>query len=368
MSKEWLIMTSQKEYWPSSVNTVMLGEWCKVGGNKILDSSEMKGVPYHWDDREKFEKDYKKCKNLYYKYSSILYKNLNIMHGVELSEKYWNILMGRWLKTFIEVAYDRYECILAAEKYNRNMCVQIRQPENLFHLDHPSFTAHEYNFYIFSEIIKHRGKFDITLSNISNKPFKNNYSYIQKKDSLLTQFRSLFFKHIIQKPLHIFINQTLGVLFHKISGAILRMAPQKIIFIGTIYLSKVDFLKLSLKLRTIPVLFHGTKVPISKDSISEELRTSILFPTTDNDFEKFLQKMLPYEIPSTYIENFSGIRNFVLKSNASNIKMLVIKANIGQIEAKTTFPTVASISTENFTQVAGKNMKAVARAVVNSSK
>lgn len=62
------------------------------------------------------------------------------------------------------------------------------------------------------------------------------------------------------------------------------------------------------------------------------------------------------------------LENFVLKINTSKAKMLTIPAKIGQTEAKTTFPTVALISTENFIQVAGKNMNAVAMAVKNNSK
>ena len=67
---------------------------------------------YHWDDRNKLEKDnYYYITNLYEKLLKQLSLSLNELHSKSYSENYWRIVAGYWLFYYLSVNFDRWENI-----------------------------------------------------------------------------------------------------------------------------------------------------------------------------------------------------------------------------------------------------------------
>ena len=112
----FLITTPENKSWSNVGKILFLGEWCKLFQARDRWSTlDYKTVPYHWDDRKKFMSDNIKIESLYEKYLSILADQLNKIHNENYSIRYWRIVIGLWLRYFIEIAFDRYESINSAK-------------------------------------------------------------------------------------------------------------------------------------------------------------------------------------------------------------------------------------------------------------
>ena len=57
---------------------------------------------YHWSDKNKLDKDNYYLTLLYEKYLTSLSTILNKFHGIEQDHKYWRIIIGPWLRYFID--------------------------------------------------------------------------------------------------------------------------------------------------------------------------------------------------------------------------------------------------------------------------
>ena len=120
MVSRFLITTAFEKTWPDdpSEPVIFLGEWCKLYSRRHRWSKmDYEVLPYHWDDHKKLTRDYHFLNNLYEKILLELSHCLNQLHGVNHSVRYWRILIGLWLYTYIYVLYDRYQSILSCARY-----------------------------------------------------------------------------------------------------------------------------------------------------------------------------------------------------------------------------------------------------------
>ena len=66
---------------------------------------------YHWSNKDKLENDSEYLTNLYERYLIYLSDILNKFHSLKKDTKYWRIIIGPWLRFFIDIAFDRYETL-----------------------------------------------------------------------------------------------------------------------------------------------------------------------------------------------------------------------------------------------------------------
>ena len=71
---------------------------------------------YHWRDKNKLNKDNIYLTNLYEKYLIYLSDILNKFHKDNKDIKYWRIIVGPWLRFFIDIVFDRYETLKLSNK------------------------------------------------------------------------------------------------------------------------------------------------------------------------------------------------------------------------------------------------------------
>ena len=105
-----LITTALEETWPDKKQPVLfLGEWCRLYSRKNA-WSDMNGVvaPYHWNDRNKLHQDYLYLEGLYEELLDELYVILNGIHGLNCPKRYWRIIVGPWLGSFVQALFDRW--------------------------------------------------------------------------------------------------------------------------------------------------------------------------------------------------------------------------------------------------------------------
>ena len=110
--KRFLVTTPDETTWDLKRPLLFLGEWCKLFGKReILKDLDIVLHLYHWDDRQKYQNDYKYLEKIYEQKLAELSIQLGNMHDVSTEIRYWRIIIGPWLRFFIDTVFDRYELI-----------------------------------------------------------------------------------------------------------------------------------------------------------------------------------------------------------------------------------------------------------------
>ena len=162
MTPRTLVTTALEDTWPAPETPVLfLGEWCRLHGKKAQwQHRDAIVAPYHWDDRAKYYSDYKYLRGLHEQLLAGLAAQLNELHSVNHSLRYWRILIGPWLGCFTQALFDRWESIhhaIAQFDISETLCVAA-QDSRLIPNDMETFRAISledvWNHHISTQILK----------------------------------------------------------------------------------------------------------------------------------------------------------------------------------------------------------------------
>ena len=290
MNELFLVTTSLEKTWPDKNKKILfLGEWCRIYSRKnIWENMDANIVPYHWDDRKKLYNDYQYLVNLFEKLLKELVVELNNIHGVSYSQRYWRIIIGPWLMMFLPIIFDRWTCInIAIEKYPVTKTKILKgvdinyAPQSMEHfLDISKLDL--WNHAVYSSILEFI-------------EFKDIFTILKSKTIPKLKPK----KNVISKIKEVFSNMSLF------------SNSQNYFFIGT-YLSKIDLIKLNLKLGQIPIYYKGKYcTELAPQDKYRKMTMSGL--TCTNKFEKFVKKILPLQIPTIYLEGYDNIPRQIKK-------------------------------------------------------
>nr|MBA2686652.1 transferase [Gemmatimonadaceae bacterium] len=113
--KRFLITTALEDTWRFDQPVLFLGEWCRrYTAREKWKEMDAELLPYHWDDREKLFRDYRYAAKVYEGLLLDLTFELNRLHNVEHDSRYWRIVIGPWLGSFVQVLLDRWLSIQSA--------------------------------------------------------------------------------------------------------------------------------------------------------------------------------------------------------------------------------------------------------------
>ncbi|MDA1372964.1 MAG: hypothetical protein O2971_19735 [Proteobacteria bacterium] len=161
MVKRFLITTALEETWLEDETVLFLGEWCRRSSRKdrwLKMNAEV--LPYHWDDRTKLYADYQYLQGFYERLLQDLAIQLNQIHGMNHSLRYWRILIGPWLGYFTQMLFDRWTSIQQAiNQYDLSGTIVLTgQEESLIPNDMTDFTrlfvGDEWNQHIYAAILQ----------------------------------------------------------------------------------------------------------------------------------------------------------------------------------------------------------------------
>jgi putative transferase (TIGR04331 family) len=237
----------------------------------------------------KIKKVYGYCKSKYNVILNDLFTELNKVHNLRNSRRFWEIIIGHWLIKFIYISYNNYfSCINVLKNNKFAECIAVNHKDyNLCTSNtmEAGFAANdnEWNFALNSQILNFLDK---NIKLISVKPFKKNfklnpYSTLKKNKKISA----------IKKIIVGFFN-----FFEKCK-------EQNVL----IYNTSLPFFsekKLELSLNQIPKFREKKKEIYS--SFNSILRKKIFLKKNKckDKFEEFLRSVLPYVIPIVYIESF----------------------------------------------------------------
>jgi putative transferase (TIGR04331 family) len=276
-------------------DTILLGDWCLKDREDILGNvDKYNKVPYHWDDRTKYQHDYHYLARVYEETLSFIVPILNITHSLDRDIRYWRIIVGPWLRCFIDALFDRYECVRLAHKNNQTLSCGL-YPYNVSDwspTDFPDFwnqyVTDEWNEVIFSECIKYLG--------MSYKIVENSTNLVKvcecNRYPVLGRFKKIR-KWVISK-------------YAEVVGRYQRGA----IMVGA-YAPVSKVLTLQARLRQLPYL-SAPKIKPRASLIDKITRSHFFRGHQQKGFEGFLSQLLPTFIPKLYIEGFAKFRMEVL--------------------------------------------------------
>ena len=138
---------------------LLAGRWCEINNEDFLKAEEYQVVKYPWDDRKKLVQAYEETERIYNILLPKLSQWLNDYHGENHTEKYWEIIIGIWLRYFIQMIYDRYEVISSAVSECSGLSAYILSNEIVPKDFNDFFKKHTeddfYNSHIFSQILEY---------------------------------------------------------------------------------------------------------------------------------------------------------------------------------------------------------------------
>lgn len=309
--RKYLVTTPIKDTWPEKGKIIFLGEWCKLYSKKSeWEKLDYHTLPYHWDDRIKFENDFEYLLNLK---SDLLFKLteiLNRINKVNYKTTDWDKFIGWWLFYFISVVFDRWENIRIAEQNFNNLetiCLKFNEKEitatNSEDFFKKASTSDEWNSYMFYKIIHFRG---ITKINKLKKSLETE-GLKAPKDSLKIK---IFY----------FYQKLVSLLKTKNAPLILNS-----------YLNYFDDLILNLKFKTLP-LFFNTKLDYKLKNLSSSRYLAnyrdwkINFDS--NDFEIFIGEIISSQLPLNFLEGFNTLNCELSKNFWPSKPKFILTANL----------------------------------------
>jgi putative transferase (TIGR04331 family) len=291
----FLISTADENTWDTSKHICFVGEWCRrYSRRNIWQNLNANVIPYHWDDRTKYNRDYYYLDRVYEDLLVQLSDELDRINCVSNGIDYWRIVVGPWLRFFIDALFDRFEIIRVAGDLGvvtdtwilpYKLCDWVSDGFSDFYV---SLNDDRWNHVIFAECIRAIGLANSEKSNgvlIRPEVSINNIKVTKKK--LMRSVLEAYQKCILQRlNRHVFISP---------------------------YLSFGHVARLQFELGQLPYLL-APSLAFRDISVDNDLRAAISLNLGVNRFELLLEKLIQFLLPKAYIENYHYFRNTALAS------------------------------------------------------
>ena len=294
-----LVTTALKETFPKNTDerVLFLGEWCKFYSEKkhwsVYSSITL---DYYWNDKNRTLSAVQYTDIIYEKYLKILSEQLNKIHNEQYSERYWRIVVGYWLRQFIDIVYDKYtlvEKVFADNKINKTYKVGFEKSDAV-PLDMHDFNrikaSDDWNHFIYSFLL---GDKECNIVKVGYKrkilriktPANKNKNKIKQISMRLNRFNRIAF------------------------------------YIS--YIERKTCAKLQLLLGQIPALDYIEELSLFAN-YDENLRSK-LDMSADNakGFESILKRLIKIQIPCSYLESYQGLKEEALNRYSSKVKLIV---------------------------------------------
>ena len=281
-----LIISNKLDYNINNNDKTYLYHWHQKNFNFLNIDTDLEKDYYHWDNKNKVDRDLVYINELYNRVLINLQKNLNTLHNKNKSIIFWKIILGPWLRCFLEAVLDRYENINFYLNKNSSI-VELEVYDNNFDLLFPKSVESMYKYYLNND----QWGYDMNI-----KIFK----YLQHKNVLL---KSVNNSRVIDSIKNFISSDEVDFFYQKKIKKFNVYKNQKYCILKNTFNFKTE-IYLNLLLGQIPIL---SLPPLKLDSkiFDKAFRENLIIDfETINKFEIFLKKIIKLQIPSTFIENF----------------------------------------------------------------
>lgn len=294
MEKRFLITTALRNSFIEDKSPILLlGEWCRLyKQRKKWSEFDFKILPYHWDDRIKLYQDYKYLEIIREKLLIDIAEQLNKIHGVNHSIRYWRIFIGPWLGYFSAILFDRWSSIMQAISQFEitGTKIVLLNHEEMIPNDMQDFVTmfigDRWNHYIYGEIIKRFTSIQYT--NVVDLTNNDSFRNIETRRTGILNKAKLYLRAGYSSVISFFVGS------------------RDSLFMST-YLPKASEIKLQICFRQIPYLPHE---PISPQNITVDMekRNWSLPKGGGTEFEKILRCLISMQLPKVYLEGYDRLK------------------------------------------------------------
>ena len=296
-NKENILVTAAIEdtFGTNNEKIFFLGEWCKQGvDNSLWIDRDYEIIKFYLSDREKFKRDHNYLEQLFDRVLESLVTSLNNYHGVQHSNRYWRIVLGPWLLTYLPAVWSRWECLrIAFEQHTLDKVILLNSDNEpkppLSHTDAMSIIGrgHFWNHALCAKIIKEYYKNDIR---IVEKSYRETSTINRVDWRRVVRIPKIFLKHIIDRIIKVVQKQ------------------EKIVFV-TSYFSLNALVKISQKIGQLPRFYTEFDEKLNLKMSPVRARQISLDFICSNEFELFIKRNIVFDMPISYMEGYQLILN-----------------------------------------------------------
>ena len=301
----FLITTADPRFWPSRGPVLLLGEWCKIYSQKhSYEHLEAETLSYHWDDRARLYSDYQYLDGIYEKYLDALSSKLNAIHTINQSHRFWRIVVGPWLRYFVEIFYDRYLSISAAADRGSVSDTLIVDTSRVT----PPLDFPEFNNWYACDSHNHR-LYSWLIERTSGLPFH--------KISVEPDLPSLKSRKKSGRDL-------IAVIISRVGHVMPAKCTQ--ISLLTTQLPVQQLSRLNTALRQFPWLAVPPIRLLQRPAPDSSLRSGLVLQAANTSFEKLLDRAIAEHIPCAHVEAFETLRRRALSAYPVRSDVIVTSA------------------------------------------
>ena len=317
MKKKSLILTNIKNLKTNEdIEYFSLGKWVEDKNLERCKHPIMKEV--NSTDLKKIEK---KTTIFYEYFLEKLSVSLNKIHHINKSKKEWELVIGNWLRLFIEIILARIHLLSRLNLNNYNE-VHITEYEHLKPYNFISFNRAEFsrlvensigwNQYIFSKIVR----------------------YYKNKNS--SKFITTHHKRQIEKKSRYkkisYLSDNLRKYLFKLSSYFAScFAIERRVIFSFSWLSIINIIRLSIKIGKVPIIYFQEENRVSIKRVNRKLRKK-LFEDNFNDINTIkdqkilLTYLVTEQLPMCYLENWNFLKD-ELKVKKIPLAKLILAGN-----------------------------------------
>jgi putative transferase (TIGR04331 family) len=303
MSKtpRYLITTSDERTWKFDCPVVFLGEWCRTYNRKHIwqNMDAIVAMPYGLGLAQK-DADNNEARALEESLLSKLCEVLNEHHGVQHDARFWRIVLGHWLRRYVDVMLNRVKTLeLCLQSYeisgttaysNANYTLATTDSYSAIW----AFNDNRWNNALSVRILDLMQVTSCPVEVIEDCTLEGYHFNVIAESSAL--------KRTVLKWSHLQVGKLLSW-FARDSDA----------FIINSYLSKKNEIKLQLAFKQCPQLWVSSKhkvVEKSDKALREKLATQFI-SQSDSNLENILSLMLFELLPVCFLEGFYNLNNLI---------------------------------------------------------
>lgn len=285
--KRYLVTSADEKTWPIDKPILFLGVWCKVHSREhVWSKFDWEIAKPHLRHEDSLD-DNIYLESLFDELLNELTSALNIFHEVNFSSRYWNILLGHWLRQFLQVTIHRYRSLNIAINNNDISGVSVYKSKPYALVTESRFqflqaiNNSKWNGVLISRILSSLDNLDFSINQL-NSDEQVNLSY--KKENVT------FVKKLV-KFLFIHLN---------------RIYRENDAFIIKSYLPIIEELKLHLNLFQMPKLWQTPQLDYGE--VDPKARESFSFDCSKfSGFENLVRKLIIELLPTCYLEGYKKI-------------------------------------------------------------
>lgn len=313
-SKRLLVTTAERRSWREDRPLLFVGNWCRLPEERqVWEDLDAAVMPYHWDDREKLHADYPYLQSCYEDSLGALAKMLNAHHGTRHGTRYWRILLGPWLYLFIHVLFDRWTMVRqAADRDDVAGTILLADPEDeLIPRDLRGMSPDDlrWNHFLYACAIREQGL-------ISWEEVPGECRGLMQDSATADPVGSL--GQIVRQWLRTVLERT--------------TRPGEPFFI-TSHLPRAVECQLQLALGSIPKFWRSPPSPQVAPDLN--LRAKLQLPREEkeqDEFRRFLAKMVPRQIPTVYLEGYRSLLEVIAKLRWPKRPRVIFTSNSFQFD------------------------------------